>query len=300
MKMKRRLPALLLTLALALCLAPHAEAAGPVTATDGMSKIVIDNVLFQKELKVDGETVPVCVISPEGATATVQALAGYTYSIEVPWGDDAPEDAEPKFVDEQRVFVYQGGFRPQEDGSYVRDEGMTVQDENFLRPRQSKTIYVTRLANVDIMWRYFVFCIGTEQGIELYYMYDTSAAAGIPNEPSVTINGQEVAWTDARPFIDENHRTQVPLRALANAMGLWVSWNPVRLEANFSDGTKAITFPIGSTTARISGGGTLEMDTAAVVLNDRTYAPARPLGEYFGYSVSWDDATRTVVMNKWS
>ena len=38
------------------------------------------------------------------------------------------------------------------------------------------------------------------------------------------------------------------------------------------------------------------MDTAAVIANDRTYAPIRYLAEYFGYLVDWDGIDRTVII----
>ncbi len=42
---------------------------------------------------------------------------------------------------------------------------------------------------------------------------------------TVMVNGVPVEFTDAMPFIDENGRTLVPLRAVADAMNLTVEWN---------------------------------------------------------------------------
>lgn len=122
----------------------------------------------------------------------------------------------------------------------------------------------------------------------------TPAAA--PNSVSVTVNGNAVQWPDATPFIDENSRTMVPLRAVADAIGLDVSWDGNTKEASFARGDKTITFPIGSNTARGSDGTTVTMNTAAVVVSGRTYAPVRYLAEFFGYQVDWDGNTRTVII----
>lgn len=111
---------------------------------------------------------------------------------------------------------------------------------------------------------------------------------------SVTVNGNAVQWTDAEPFIDENGRTMVPLRAVGDALGLTVDWDNTLREATFTNGTKTIYFPIDSTTARTSDGQSIQMDTAAVIVNDRTYAPVRYLAEFFGFTVGWDGTTRTV------
>ena len=113
---------------------------------------------------------------------------------------------------------------------------------------------------------------------------------------TVTVNGEAVPWTDATPFIDDNDRTMVPLRAVADAMRLGVNWDENTREASFTGSGKTITFPIDSSTARTSDGETVTMDTAAVIVNDRTYAPIRYLAEYFGYGVDWDPATRTVTI----
>ena len=57
-----------------------------------------------------------------------------------------------------------------------------------------------------------------------------------------------------------------------------------------------VYFPIGSTEARTGGGDRISMDTAAVIVSDRTYAPVRYLAEFFGYDVGWDGASRTVLI----
>jgi N-acetylmuramoyl-L-alanine amidase len=105
-----------------------------------------------------------------------------------------------------------------------------------------------------------------------------------------------VIWTDAEPYIDTNNRTMTPFRVVGDALGLTIAWDSATREASFSNGAKTIWFPIGSTTARTSEGQTVEMDTSAVIVNGRTYAPVRYLAEYFGYGVEWDKVTRTVVI----
>ncbi len=122
--------------------------------------------------------------------------------------------------------------------------------------------------------------------------------APAPAEESigVTVGGVSVAWTDARPFINADNRTMVPLRAVGDALGLTVSWDAAAREAVFTDGGKTIRFPIDSTTALTGEGEEIPMDTAAVIVGDRTYAPVRYLAEFFGYTVGWDADTRTVVI----
>ena len=50
------------------------------------------------------------------------------------------------------------------------------------------------------------------------------STAALAADINVSVDGTPVAWTDAKPFIDENDRTLVSLRPIANALGLDVAW----------------------------------------------------------------------------
>ena len=130
----------------------------------------------------------------------------------------------------------------------------------------------------------------------IHYNSGGTTAAAPPAGISVTVSGTPVTWTDAEPFIDANNRTMVPLRAVADAMSLDVSWDAAAREAAFTDGSNTIIFPIGSTTSRTGGGRLIQMDTSAVIVSDRTYAPIRYLAEFFGCTVGWDAASKTVTL----
>lgn len=153
-------------------------------------------------------------------------------------------------------------------------------------------------------------------------------AALAADDIGVVIAGDEVVWTDSTPFIDENSRTLVPLRAVAEAAGLEVVWDSEAREAIFSktytvedaigyvEGDESyvslieVHFPIDSkiaycvyedfvieTEEATEGRYDIEMDTAAVIVEDRTFAPIRYLVEEFGYLVDWNAETRTVEVS---
>ena len=130
-------------------------------------------------------------------------------------------------------------------------------------------------------------------------MSTTAFAADI----NVTVDGTPVAWTDAKPFIDENSRTLVPLRPIAKALGLEVSWNDDTNTASFTDGTTTVDFIVDSPEYRAYMNGYniyayTEMDTKAVIRDSRIFAPARYLAESFRYNVGWEDATKSVTITK--
>lgn len=143
----------------------------------------------------------------------------------------------------------------------------------------------------------------------------TPHAAAAGQGVTVLVNGKTVVWTDAEPFINSDGRTMVPLRPVADALGLETGWDPVGRVATFTmtgvayDGrcpwTNTIAFPIGRSTATGTASAnwvdsepdvdttTISMDTAAVIVGGRTYAPVRYLAEYFQFTVKWDASTRT-------
>jgi len=44
----------------------------------------------------------------------------------------------------------------------------------------------------------------------------------------VVVNGEEVKFPDAQPFIDANGRTQTPARFIGEALGATVTWTEMR------------------------------------------------------------------------
>ena len=118
----------------------------------------------------------------------------------------------------------------------------------------------------------------------------------------VTVDGKTVNFPDAKPFIDENSRTLVPLRPIGEALGLIVTWDAENRVAIFQeDDSMSVAFFIDRNVYEIATGRDVnyeEMDTKAVISEDRTYAPARYLAEAFGYNVGWDNDTKTVMITK--
>ena len=167
------------------------------------------------------------------------------------------------------------------------------------------------------------------EGIEETEEKDGDFISAYVDEISVSVNGEFVIFTDAQPFVDENDRTQIPVRALAETLGCEVQWRQEAQEVILTkaykeaDGIKAklddeyvcskeLHIFIGKTTydgaynTALKGKteatgciwqGEKTMDTAPVIVSDRTYLPARYVAEFFGYTVNWDGKTQTVIIN---
>lgn len=152
-------------------------------------------------------------------------------------------------------------------------------------------------------------------------------------ETMVTVDGAVVEFTDAKPFVDENGRTMVPLRPVADAMGIDVEWDRRTRTAVFSDafdpGIEGFGYDINgkqvygrivymslsfkvdekqvemfANVEKDNGEMTMiadqfQMDTKPVVKDGRTYAPLRYMVQSFGYDVGWDKETRTVTVENY-
>ena len=65
---------------------------------------------------------------------------------------------------------------------------------------------------------------------------------------NVSVNGTPVAFSSATgtPFLDQNGRTQVPLRVTMEALGATVGWDNSTRTATVSKGSVSIRIPIGT------------------------------------------------------
>ncbi|MDD4048179.1 MAG: copper amine oxidase N-terminal domain-containing protein, partial [Clostridia bacterium] len=104
---------------------------------------------------------------------------------------------------------------------------------------------------------------------------------------------------DSEPYIDENNRLMVPLRAIVEALGAKVDWSLEKRTINISGDVlgkkKSILFVIDEKTAIVDDARN-EMDTCPVIKNSRTMIPARYVSEFMGATVNWNGETRTVTV----
>ncbi len=127
----------------------------------------------------------------------------------------------------------------------------------------------------------------------------TDTASGSIGSSVLTVkyNGEAVTFPDAQPFVDENSRTLIPVRFVAETMGAAVSWNQENQTAVIKQDGITIAVPIGSDTITVTKDGgttTVKMDTAAIIREERTYVPIRYVAEALGAWVSYSDLFTTV------
>lgn len=108
---------------------------------------------------------------------------------------------------------------------------------------------------------------------------------------SIIANGADVTL-DTPPVID-NGRTLIPARAIAEAYGATVQWNPTTKEVTIKKDQTTIVITIGSLNATVNG-KTVTLDVPAKTINNRTLLPLRFIVENLGLKVDWDDSSKTI------
>ncbi len=106
---------------------------------------------------------------------------------------------------------------------------------------------------------------------------------------------------DGGLYIDAKDRMMVPLRALANAIGVEdddIKWNDTVKSIILEKDDRKIEVYIGSDKLLING-LEVKMNTEAVIKDSRTYLPLRSICEAFGIeNIVWDGTAKTVMIGK--
>jgi N-acetylmuramoyl-L-alanine amidase len=129
---------------------------------------------------------------------------------------------------------------------------------------------------------------GTETAMTVPAAVTPSPTPPPRHQSSVILNGRQLQF-EVEPRI-ENGRTLVPLRAIFEAMGASVEWDESTRTVTAYNSSTTVVLPIGSTNPTVNG-KTWLLDVPAKIVNDRTLAPLRFVGEAFGGTVEWNEQT---------
>ena len=104
---------------------------------------------------------------------------------------------------------------------------------------------------------------------------------------TVTLDGKEVVFPDAQPFVDERDRTLVPIRFVSEAMGAQVDWDGESYTAIIKKDNDVIKYTIGDAKAFIND-EMITFDTYGIVKDERTFVPLRYISELLYCDVEWE------------
>lgn len=114
-------------------------------------------------------------------------------------------------------------------------------------------------------------------------------------EVKVTLDGNEIYFPDAKPFVDERDRVLVPIRFVSEALGALVDWENESRTAVIKQGNDEIHYTVYQPMAYLNG-EMMNMDTYGILKDERTLVPIRFISELLGCTVVWDENTSTVVI----
>lgn len=125
----------------------------------------------------------------------------------------------------------------------------------------------------------------------------SSVVAFAQEEIIVAVDSNKVEFNSdsGAPFIDQNSRTQVPFRATLEKFGATVDWNNETRVAIATKGDITVEVPLDQNYI-LKNGEKVDTDTVAIIVNNKTYLPIRPVVEAFGSEIQWDEALNTVVI----
>jgi len=112
---------------------------------------------------------------------------------------------------------------------------------------------------------------------------------------SVEIDGRELAF-DVSPTIIDG-RTVLPVRTIFESLGLEVKWDDATKTVTGIGDNTSVSLVIDQKVAYVNGKAT-SLDVPATIIDGRTMVPARFVAESTGAKVGWDNATKTVLIEK--
>jgi len=152
----------------------------------------------------------------------------------------------------------------------------------------------TKTAMAAIMVMIFMFV-----GVIGIFGTDKAQAA---SDITVYIDGGMITFPDAKPYINSDNRTLVPVRFISEYLGAEVKWDAatrvvtiLQKQEDCDTCYNEIKLTIDSKEVKYNG-EIKYMDTTAVITQNRTMVPLRFVSEYLGAEVEWDSTSRSVFI----
>lgn len=130
----------------------------------------------------------------------------------------------------------------------------------------------------------------------------TVHASAYPAEQGVKIqvNDQLVQFPEARPFIDSDGQTLVPMRPVFEAMGYHLDWSMDNGQTTISaQDVKKRTMVVktGAAEAQLDG-KSVKLQSGAQMRQGTVYVPLRLVSETLGYIVQWDNDNGIAIIGQ--
>ncbi len=112
---------------------------------------------------------------------------------------------------------------------------------------------------------------------------------------SIEIDGANKVF-DVMPQIIDG-RTMVPMRGIFEEFGATIIWDDPTKTVTGINGATTVVLTINESKAKLNG-REVTLDVPAQIIDGRTMVPVRFIAEAMGCDVSWNDTTKTVIINR--
>lgn len=124
-------------------------------------------------------------------------------------------------------------------------------------------------------------------------LWGTAVARAADGSVSVQLDGRAIGVGEVR-----EGRTLVPFRSIFEALGAKVAWDPKTQTVSAAQGDDTLVLTVGSRVVEWRG-SLIKVDAPPVIVDGRTLVPLRLVAQALGLNVRWDDATRTVYLERY-
>ncbi|MCP3774799.1 stalk domain-containing protein [Paenibacillus sp. MZ04-78.2] len=132
-------------------------------------------------------------------------------------------------------------------------------------------------------------------------VYTPAAYADEPvrlaEDVKVQVNDKLVQFPDAQPFVDENHKLQVPARVVADKLGYQLNWEPAgsEIKITIKDDKNSLSLQTGNKSVTVNGQRE-QLESAAEFVDGRVYVPVRLISDSFDIQTQWDNQNRIAIL----
>ncbi|WP_010273504.1 stalk domain-containing protein [Paenibacillus senegalensis] len=121
---------------------------------------------------------------------------------------------------------------------------------------------------------------------------------------SVNVEGKAITFTSLAPVRTTEGRVLVPLRALAERLGGKVTWNNTYRSVVVETADVSLEVSIDSVyvqrthldSSDVPVSRVAKLDAAPILINENTFIPLRAVAEFLGYTVKWNEQTKTASL----
>ena len=198
------------------------------------------------------------------------------------------------------VTIYKDGYKQETTAYMVDGEPWLTNTMNevpdIFKEETEGTLWATVIGVKSPLkkWadEYGYVCI-LDKNANAVYLYKKPQSQPQPQLAPIEVwyNFEKVNFPDQSPVI-QNDRTLVPIRAISEALGYEVKWNPEAQNVVISNGYYEMGLFIGASYYYLNG-KRHSMDVSPQIIGDRTMVPVRFVSEAFGKEVLWDTSDPT-------